>query len=146
MKKNLIYFTLATSFITGISAKEKGNDHEKRGAKNSHVEEIKSMQEYEDLVTRSVSPVVIDFFAEWCEPCKKLAPVVEELAKEYAGRVRFVKIDTGNDAIDPLLEQFNIRSIPTFIFKKGQSVSQKTPTNKPLTKADLRATIEKLLI
>lgn len=59
-------------------------------------------------------PVIIDFYADWCGPCKMVAPILEELSKEYAGKVEIYKVDT--EAEQELSAVFNIRSIPTFLF------------------------------
>lgn len=65
-------------------------------------------------------PVVVDFFATWCGPCKMMSPVVDELAEEYAGKVDIYKVDV--DQAEELSFKFGIRSVPTFIFiqKNGQ--------------------------
>lgn len=63
--------------------------------------------------------VLVDFFAEWCGPCKMLAPLIDELADEYAGKVKICKVDT--DKNNALASRFNIRGIPTvIIFKDGE--------------------------
>ncbi len=59
-------------------------------------------------------PAIIDFYADWCGPCKMVAPVLEELAKEYAGKIVIYKVDT--EAEQELSAVFGIRSIPTFLF------------------------------
>jgi len=67
--------------------------------------------------------VVVDFYADWCMPCKMVAPVIEELAKEYAGKVVFAKLNT-DENID-IAQRFGISSIPTIIFfKDGKPVDQ----------------------
>lgn len=65
-------------------------------------------------------PAIIDFYADWCGPCKMIAPVLEELAKEYDGKIKIYKIDT--EAEQELAAVFNIRSIPSILFvpKEGQ--------------------------
>jgi len=67
-----------------------------------------------DWVFQGERPVVIDFFATWCGPCKATAPIVEELAKEYAGKIDFYKVDV--DQEPELSAVFNIRSVPTLLF------------------------------
>lgn len=59
-------------------------------------------------------PAIIDFYADWCGPCKMVAPLLEELSKEYEGRIMIYKVDT--DKEEELSAVFNIRSIPTFLF------------------------------
>jgi thioredoxin 1 len=74
-------------------------------------------------VTKSAVPVVADFWAEWCGPCKMIAPVLKELAQVYKDKIKIAKIDV--DAEGELAQQFNIVSIPTIlVFSKGQVVKQ----------------------
>lgn len=74
---------------------------------------------FKDLM-ESGKPVVIDFWAEWCGPCRTIAPVVEELASEYDGRVTIGKCDV--DENNAVATQFGIRNIPTILFIKGGEV------------------------
>ena len=69
---------------------------------------------FQDEVVKASQPVVVDFYADWCGPCKVLEPVIHQLSKEYAGKVKFVKVDT--DANQELAAQFGIMSIPTVMF------------------------------
>ena len=75
---------------------------------------------FQDEVVRSNVPVVVDFYADWCGPCRIVAPIMEQLSKEYAGRVKFVKVDT--DANQELAAQFGIMSIPTVMFFSNGNV------------------------
>ena len=78
---------------------------------------------FEDEVIQSDNPVVVDFWAEWCGPCKAIAPVVDELAEEYDGRVKFAKVDVDSNPNTP--QKFGIRGIPALlIFKDGDKVGQ----------------------
>ena len=70
-----------------------------------------------DEVVNSDVPVVIDFWAEWCGPCKMIAPIVEELAGEYEGKVKFAKMDVDSNPQTPM--QFGIRGIPTLLIFNG---------------------------
>ena len=68
-------------------------------------------------------PVFVDFWAEWCGPCRMVSPVVEDLAGEYEGKVKFVKVNV--DEAGELASKYNVFSIPTLIlFNKGEVVSQ----------------------
>jgi thioredoxin 1 len=69
---------------------------------------------FQDEVVRSKLPVVVDFYADWCGPCRIIAPMIEQFAKEYAGKVKFVKINTDDN--QELASQFGIMSIPTVMF------------------------------
>ena len=69
---------------------------------------------FQDEVVKSSQPVVVDFYADWCGPCKMIEPVIHQLSTEYAGKVKFVKVDT--DANQELAAQFGIMSIPTVMF------------------------------
>jgi len=88
------------------------------------VNEIKNSQQFEQEVLNSTNPVFVDFWAEWCGPCRAVSSVVEELSSEYGDKVNFVKINV--DENGKLAQKYNVFSIPTLaIFKNGEIVSQK---------------------
>ncbi|MEN9754914.1 MAG: hypothetical protein RLZ07_1296 [Pseudomonadota bacterium] len=81
-------------------------------------------QSFEADVLNSTDPVVVDFWAEWCGPCRMIAPALEEISNEMAGKVKIVKLNV--DENPRVAAQFGIRSIPTLmIFKGGQLAAQK---------------------
>jgi thioredoxin 1 len=96
---------------------------------------------FESEVLRSDVPVLVDFFAEWCGPCRSLTPIVEELAKDYAGKLKVGKIDIDHSKSTP--SKYGIMAVPTIIlFKNGREMDKITGL-KP--KADLRKRIEALI-
>ncbi|MBY0359360.1 MAG: thioredoxin [Candidatus Obscuribacterales bacterium] len=78
---------------------------------------------FEQEVVKAELPVLVDFWAPWCQPCKAVAPLVEELSKEYEGRVKVVKLNT--DENPKTAQAYTIRGIPSlYLFKSGQVVEQ----------------------
>lgn len=87
--------------------------------KPAHVNE----REFDTQVLRADLPVLVDFWAEWCGPCRMIAPIVEELASEYENRVKVVKVDVDENHI--IANKYSVMSIPTLgIFKGGQMVER----------------------
>ena len=80
-------------------------------------------QNFEEEVLKSSTPVLVDFWAEWCMPCRMLAPTIEKIAKDYAGKVKVGKLDT--DANRDVAAKYSISAIPTVILFKDGEVSQK---------------------
>lgn len=80
-------------------------------------------ENYITEVDDSDKPVLLDFWADWCPPCKMLSPIIDELAEEYKDKIKIAKIDT--DADGELAQKFNISSIPTLVLlNKGEVIKQ----------------------
>jgi thioredoxin 1 len=95
-------------------------------------------ESFEEDVLKSPQPVLVDYWANWCAPCKMIAPVLEEIAQEYAGRVRVAKLDI--DENRAVTERFNVRGIPTLIlFKNGEAEAIKVGA---VTKSQLTAFVD----
>lgn len=93
--------------------------------------------EFRKEVLESLEPVLVDFWATWCAPCRAIAPVVEELAKQYKGKLKVAKLNIDENQDTP--QQYGVRSIPTLLlFKGGQVVEQ-------IVGAVPKATLEKAL-
>lgn len=84
---------------------------------------------FEQLVIKSDTPVLVDFWAEWCGPCRALAPILDEIATETAGKAQVIKVNV--DEAPELANRFGIRGIPTMIFFKGGEVKSTLMGNQP---------------
>lgn len=95
---------------------------------------------FETEVLGSKVPVLVDFYADWCGPCRSLAPIIEELAKDYEGKIKVGKVDVDQNRVP---SRYGIMAIPTMIlFKGGQEKAKITGLR---SKADLRKQIESVI-
>lgn len=98
-------------------------------------------ENFENEVLKSEIPVLVDFYAEWCGPCKIIGPIIEELAPEYEGKIKIGKVDV--DQAPELASEHSVLSIPTLIFfKDGQKVEESTGA---LSKDELEDLFKKII-
>lgn len=94
---------------------------------------------FETEVLKSDIPVLVDFWAAWCGPCKSIAPILEQLAEEYAGKVKIAKVNVDNN--QTLAKQYQVMSIPNLVFfkdgKKADQIVGFTPKTELAKKLDL---------
>ncbi|MDD2776256.1 MAG: thioredoxin TrxA [Gallionella sp.] len=104
---------------------------------SEHIHHV-SEATFEAEVLHSQLPVLVDYWAEWCGPCRQLAPILDEVSKEYAGRLKVTKLNVDENQVTP--GKFGIRGIPTLmLFKNGDAVATKVGA---LSKSQLTAFID----
>ena len=97
---------------------------------------------FESEVVKSDTPVLVDFWAPWCGPCRMVAPIVDELSEEYEGKVKFVKLNTDDNI--GVASKYQIRSIPTLLVFKGGEVAGQIVGFRP--KSDLKKKLDAVLV
>src|SRR5471032_1502257 len=96
---------------------------------------------FETEALKSTTTVLVDFWAEWCGPCKMIAPVLDELAEEYSGKIRIGKVNIDNES--SLASKYGVRAIPTLLlFQNGEVAEQIVGLR---SKRDLKASFDKLI-
>lgn len=112
------FVALRTTSGRSIAENSKGKDT----AKMSEVTEV-TQDTFEQEVLKSDKPVLVDFWAPWCGPCRMLSPIVDELAKEHSDKMKFTKVNT--DQNGAISSQYGIRGIPTLMFfKDGKEIDR----------------------
>jgi thioredoxin 1 len=102
---------------------------------------VSNIKEWQKEVINSDVPVFVDFWADWCGPCRMVVPIFDELSKEYDGKVKFAKVNV--DDANEIAAKYNVFSIPTLIvFKDGEVLSQQTGASP---KDALKSLIDKAL-
>jgi thioredoxin 1 len=97
--------------------------------------------DFEEKVVRADQPVVVDFWADWCSPCRKMAPIVEEVATDFAGRVKVAKLNV--DENGGVTGRYGVMSIPTLLFFKNGEVVERLIGFRP--KEEVEEIIQRLL-
>jgi thioredoxin 1 len=101
-----------------------------------------TQENFEKEVLQSATPILVDFWAQWCNPCRALTPILDELAAEYDGKVRIGKVNI--DEQQALATQYGVRSIPTLLlFKQGQVADQIVGLR---SKRDLKASFDRVAV
>ncbi|WP_408636490.1 thioredoxin [Phocaeicola paurosaccharolyticus] len=110
--------------------------------KSEFTKKVADLEKNKDWKFLGNKPTIIDFYATWCGPCKRLSPIMEQLAKEYNGKVQFYKVDVDKER--ELATMFGIQSIPSILFipKKGKPIM----AQGALPKAELKKTIDSNLL
>jgi thioredoxin 1 len=104
---------------------------------SDHIQHVTD-ESFDPEVLQSQIPVLVDYWAEWCGPCKDVAPILEEVAKDYSGRLKIAKLDV--DSNDKMAARFGVRGIPTLmLFKDGAVTAQRVGS---LSKSQLTAFLD----
>ena len=128
--KNVYLVLLAALVVAGAVFLSFHNGQGESDADDPYVQKITTQEQFNDVVLKADKPVLVDFFATWCGPCRRLAPIIHELAKEYEGRVVFVKVDV--DKARDLAAKNKVPSIPDVrIFHGGKEIKKIVGLNGP---------------
>jgi len=156
--KNLFLTALMVVFVLSAGCASQGNENksvaqnsptatdEGKAVKINRQQFIELVYDYEtnpeEWVYEGDLPAIIDFYADWCAPCRIIAPILDELAEEYKGQIRIYKVDT--DREKDLARAFNIRSIPTLLFIPAEGRPQMSQGALP--KETLKQVIDNFML
>lgn len=104
---------------------------------------IKSSEQFKKILKeagKEGSVVVVDFFATWCDPCNKVAPIVDSLAREYAGKLRIFKVDIDETETEALAGEYGVETLPTFVVFRN---NQRVDTHRGADELELRDFVAK---
>jgi thioredoxin 1 len=116
------------------------NERDERKKTISNVQPV-TKNDFESKVLESSLPVVIDFWADWCAPCHRVSPILEDLAGDYAGRIRVAKVNVDEEV--ELAARYGVRAMPTFLFLRDGKVVDQLTGARP--RSDFEARFEALL-
>ena len=144
MKKSIIFAFLI--LMMGVNALAQGQNNESKVQHITYQDFIDKIWDFEknpkEFIFKGKTPAIVDFYADWCGPCRKVGPIMEKLAKDYDGRLSVYKINVDHEK--ELSAIFQVRSIPTVIFipMQGQPLMQVGA----IPEADYRKAIEERLL
>jgi thioredoxin len=138
MNRLILSFTLIIFAFAIISCNSKS---EKNGDNNTVAQTAVDSTKTDTTTANASGPVVMDFYATWCGPCKMLAPILEKMEKKYAGKINFQRIDI--DQNQELASQYQVEAVPTLIFKSRSG--QVTTSVGLLTEQELDSKLQQLI-
>lgn len=104
---------------------------------------IENKTDYADTIINSSLPIIVDFYADWCGPCKRLSPILDNLDKQYENKILFLKINVDNDDCNDICTLYDIQSMPTILFIKN-NIEDKDLRILGFNENLLKSNIEKL--
>ena len=122
LKARLGASLLALAVVVGAGACRREVETEHRGPVEN-LTHVTSEAQFDKILKTSGTPALVDLYATWCPPCRKLAPVLDRLAPRYKGKVAFLKVNV--DHVPGLARRFGVRAIPTLLFLKGGKVADR---------------------
>lgn len=92
-----------------------------------------SAETFDEVIAGATTPMLVDFWAPWCGPCKAIAPILSELATEFSGKLRIAKVNIDDEGNDAIAAKFGVRAIPTMLIFKGGKVADQIVGMVPKT-------------